>query len=418
VTDPGRPARIEASVACAFVGLLDTEDRSGDNAAYSPAGAQFQECLLRALSATELDVTHVYALRPVPSFPTRRLVYTARQDKLADSVPATLIGFVNLGPVKTITGGLTLFPRLFAWAWRERARKRVILLYNLYSPPGIVSVVAGWLTRSKTVAIVADLQIPGQGLLPDTVMRRLDFALQRLSLPHFDGLIVLTNRMAEDFAPDVPRIQMEGAAPDSALVDSPPGQRDTDRGGKFIIMYAGGLSQLKGIDRLLQAFALLEGDHFRLRVTGVGPLADVVARAAAADSRIQYFGFTGDDELRSLYRDADVLVNPHSIRHASARYLFPSKLIEYLATGTPVISTCSTPEIADEYSEFLFATLDDSAEAIAATLRNVAQLPSAERTARGVAARRFILANKSWAAQARRIAKFVCDDSGAREGNQ
>ena len=401
------------TAACAFVGLLDVEGRSADNAAYSPAGTQFQECLLRALNGTALDVTHVYALRPVPSFPRhRKLFFGPRRVVLAGGIQSTLIEFINLGPLKTFTSGMALFPRLVAWAWRERRRPRVIMQYNLSSPPGFIGVLVARLTGSRVVPIVADLQVPGDGLLPDTLPRRVEFWLQRQTLPLCDGLIVLTRRMAMDFAPRVPFIQMEGALPDNLVVasrgpDYPKAERPESTPTR-VIMYAGGLSELKGIPLLLESFSRIQGNEYRLWITGIGPLRDLVEASAERDPRIKYWGFPSQRELLTLYQAADVLVNPHSVRLRSARYLFPSKLIEYLGTGTPVISTCSTPEVVVEYATLMFPIEEDSPDVLADKIRTVLALPRSELQDIGYKAGEYVRTHKTWAVQARRIGEFVC----------
>lgn len=388
-----------------------------ENEAYSPAGTQFQECLLNSLRGTDVEVTHVYALRPVASFPRdRRLVYGSRHVHVLGSLPATLLGFINFGPVKTVTSGLALFPRLLWWAWRERRRPRVFLLYNINSPPGLVSVIAGRFTGCKVVPIVADLQVPGHGLLPDTLLRRIEYWLQKQTLPLCSGLVVLTRRMVADFAPAVPYVWMEGALPDRFLANQTralPRRADRDSRTGCVFMYAGGLSELKGVTLLLDAFALLTGEEYALWITGRGPMDGAVTRAAERDSRITYWGFPDEDELQSLYEAADVLVNPHSGQHESARYLFPSKLIEYLGTGRPVISTCSTPEIADEYGNVVFIPDDETPDAVAETMRTVASLSLREREEVGDRGRKYVVSCKSWAAQGSRIVEFVRTLSGA-----
>lgn len=400
------PVSAPESAACAFVGILDAEGRTEANEAYSPAGTQFQESLLKALTSTSLDVTRVYALRPTPSFPkTKRLIVASRSAVLCDGIATSLLPFINFGPLKTITSGFALFPRLIAWAWRERRRRRVLLLYNLYSPPGIVSVVAGWVTRTAVVAIVADLQIPGDGLLPSTPLRRLDFLLQVRTLPLFDGLVVLTRAAIDDFAPDVPFIEVEGAVPESLM--SPLQMEGKTDHSRCILMYAGGLSELKGVPELLAAFAMLDNAQLELWITGRGPLEGMVHAAAARDARITYWGFPSEAKLHELYGRADILVNPHSASIGSARYLFPSKLIEYMATGLPVVSTCSTPELRARYGEFAVVSCGNGPADLAADLRRVANMSSAERSTIGRNGRSFVIQEKSWHRQAARISSFV-----------
>lgn len=411
------PVFAASRTACAFVGILDVDGRTAENEAYSPAGTQFQESLLNALASTSLEVTRVYALRPTPSFPaTRRLFFGGRSALLCGTFPATLLPFINFGPLKTLTSGIALFPRLIGWAWRERRRRRVLLLYNLYSPPGIVSIVAGWATRTAVVAIVADLQVPGAGLLPQATLRRLDFWLQVRTLPLFDGLVVLTRAAIDDFAPHVPFIEVEGAVPESLMRPLP--ALDRDDHSPCTIMYAGGLSELKGIPTLLAAFAMLDGADVELWITGRGPLETMVRTAASRDARITYWGFPAEAELHYLYARADVLVNPHSSSIGSARYLFPSKLIEYLATGAPVVSTCSTPELRVQYGEFAAVASGDAPADLAVALRRVTNMSSAERSAIGRVGRLFVLREKSWQRQADRIGEFISKLFEAREARR
>jgi glycosyltransferase involved in cell wall biosynthesis len=399
------------NVVLAFVGILGLDGPDGTNPAYSTAGALFQERLLETLPEAGIDVSHVFSLRPVPSFPAdRRIVFAPAAVTLFGRYPGTLLPFLNLGPLKPLSSGLALLTRLVKWAWILRARPhRAILVYNLASPPGIISVLVGRLTRTKVFALVADIQVPGSGLVPNSFARRLEFGLLTWTLPMFDGLIVLTRRIAEDFAPNTPFLQMEGAVPEE-LADvrtDPPDTVTPKADGAFVIMYAGGLSDLKGIPLLLDAFALLAGPKYRLWITGAGPLRGRVERAATEDPRIVYWGFPTYARVRELYREASVLVNPHSTTHLSSRYLFPSKLIEYLATGTPVISTCSTPEVNEEFRDVLYTLEPESVEGLAALLQRIAGLPLTERTSVGARAQRLVRAKKTWQAQSRRIAEFM-----------
>lgn len=396
----------------AFVGLLGGDAEGGRNAAYSEAGTLFQERLIAAVGTAGVPVDHVFALRPTPSFPrSRRLWYGAVEGATIAGLPATLISFVNVGPLKALTVAAALVPRLVRWARRHPRDAHVILMYNVQNPPGLAGVLAARLTGAHTVAVAADVQIPGSGLVPDTWLRRVEFALQRATLPRVHGLVVLTDRIGADFAPRVPSMLMEGAALDAA---SPAPAGAPCPQAPFTLMYAGGLNELKGVPLLLEAFARLPGPGYRLWITGVGPLRGEVERAAAADPRIDYRGFPPYAEVLAMYGQADLLVNPHSARHASARYVFPSKLLEYLATGTPVVSTVSTPEVLREYGTVIVPVLDDTAGELADAIARAAALSHAERAALGARARAFVLERKGWGVQGRRVAEFICTVAGSR----
>ncbi len=114
------------------------------------------------------------------------------------------------------------------------------------------------------------------------------------------------------------------------------------------------------------------------------------------------------DAVADLYGSADLLLNMRLTRRLDTRYFFPSKLMEYLASGVPVLTTCPG-KVREEFSELAFLLEDESGEALARQIRQVAELPSDEREQRGRAARDFMANHRTWNAQAHRIVAFIRD---------
>jgi glycosyltransferase involved in cell wall biosynthesis len=173
-----------------------------------------------------------------------------------------------------------------------------------------------------------------------------------------------------------------------------------------VFLYGGSLSAARGTTLLLDAFRRLEGSQYRLWITGEGDARADVEAAAAADPRIQYWGFVSYDNALELYRRATILVNPHLTGVRSGRYQFPSKLIEYLASGRPVVST-RTPEIEREYGDVVVLAGDESPDALAAAMRETAARSEADLAAFGIRGREFVLREKTWERQGARIAGFL-----------
>lgn len=400
----------------AYVAVLMPEGEREYNAAFSQAAQLFQERLLSSLANEGVVADGIYVQRPVPSFPAhKRFWYGKSVGTVAEGrFRVVALPFINLGPLKTLTIGTGIFLELLVWGWRHRTESdRLILLYNVSAPPGIVSVLAGWLTRTAVIAVVADIQVPGSGLVGRNLLRRIEYWMQAWVLPRCQGLVVLTREIVRDFAPNARYIQMEGAVPDGGA-DAPVTLRDVSEAAApptwdtpIILMYSGGLSELKGIPLLLEAMGLLETDRFRLWITGDGPLRGLVERACANDARITYWGFAPYAKVCELMGKATVLVNPHSTSLESAHYVFPSKLLEYLATGIPVISTVTTSDMLDEYGPVIFPVLEESPAALAEVVMQVAALPRESLREFGAGARAFVLRNKSWTTQGARIAAFI-----------
>lgn len=104
-------------------------------------------------------------------------------------------------------------------------------------------------------------------------------------------------------------------------------------------MYSGLLSQVTGVDQLLQAFSLLESDHTELILTGKGPLLDEVIAATKKDSRIQYLGSLSYEDYLATIGEADLLINPRNMALPENQNNFPSKIMDYLVSGKPILST-------------------------------------------------------------------------------
>jgi hypothetical protein len=397
----------------AYVGAMPLdEDRAPDNPGFSPAGELLQQRIIGALGDAGAQIDRCFLLRAVTAFPRTKHLVIRRRRSTVVGAPARLLPFLNLPVVKVASAALSFLAALTWWGIaRRRDSRRAIVVFNVANPAGAAIVLAGWVTGTPVFAIVADVPVPGSGLVPRNLLRSLDFALQTRTLQRFDGLIVLTERIATDFAPRVPFILMEGAVPD-ARTSEPPVCRCDDE--NFVLMYSGGLSEFKGTPLLLEAFAAVRDPRCRLWIAGAGDAQHLVEAAAARDPRITYWGLLPNEQVLELYRRTDVLVNPHSATALSARYVFPSKLLEYLAAGRPVISTVSTPEVEEIYGSYIHAVPGNDAASLASVIQQVAALPAAVRENRAREGRRFVLDHKSWSIQGRRMAEFIAERLSTR----
>jgi len=118
------------------------------------------------------------------------------------------------------------------------------------------------------------------------------------------------------------------------------------------IVYTGSVNLEYGIELLLKAFSKIEGDEYKLQIAGSGNGLPLVNKFCEIDSRIQYLGVISNSEAIELQKNASVLVNPRTAEHDFTKFSFPSKLLEYLSSGNPVL-TFKLPGIPDEYDEYL-----------------------------------------------------------------
>jgi L-malate glycosyltransferase len=152
-------------------------------------------------------------------------------------------------------------------------------------------------------------------------------------------------------------------------------------GQPFTVLFAGRLTEEKGIRVLLQTARLLPAAlDLRLLVAGDGPLREEVEReGSAAGSRLQYLGH--QDDMLPVYRQADLVVMP------SLSEGLPMTALEAMASGVPVVASRvgGLPEVVVEGETGLLVEPNDPAalgralEALAADPERAASMGAAGR---------------------------------------
>jgi len=88
------------------------------------------------------------------------------------------------------------------------------------------------------------------------------------------------------------------------------------------------------------------------------------------------------------------------------KYSFPSKTMEYMASGTPVLTTV-LPGMPKEYHPYVFLLEDETADGIADMLTKVLAHSDEELFQKGNEARTFVLEQKNNVIQARKILEML-----------
>jgi glycosyltransferase involved in cell wall biosynthesis len=81
----------------------------------------------------------------------------------------------------------------------------------------------------------------------------------------------------------------------------------------------------------------------------VGPVAKIDPESLPAGSNIEYPGMVSYDELPAVMAGFDVALMPFAL-NAATRSISPTKTLEYLAAGLPVVST-RVPDVVADYAD-------------------------------------------------------------------
>ena len=365
--------------------------------------------LVGALRSADVTVSLLSAL-PVPNFPEYPDIVIRSHSIEERGVSGITLGFVNVLVLKHLTRLHSCLTRGLKFV-REQSPD-VVVVHGVHTPFLLFARILGHALNVRTCLVMTDP--PGLVREVDSRLARglkaIDRTLVRYLASGFDGVIALTPALADDFAPAVARLILEGFA-DPQLAE-PIGALEEEQD-EYVIAYAGGISAEYGVKNLVRAFQSIPGGSLRLDLYGKGSLDPWVLEQSAIDDRIRYRGVLGHKELMVRLRSAALLVNPRPAAQGFVKYSFPSKLLEYLTLGVPVVTT-RLSGIPDTYLPHLVLVDDDSVESLARAILEVQSDPRAawERATRG---QRFVVEQKSVLMQGNRIAEFFLSLDPSRE---
>ncbi len=287
-------------------------------------------------------------------------------------------------------------------------QNRNILVYSLYLPyMQAVALIRRRFPDVRATVIVTDL--PNElGIASGRrgLLKRIEYRMgaKRTALCRaFEGFVLLAAPMAEAL-PIAGKACMvlEGLVSDPPIdADEAPALPSDDRPA---VLYTGTLNRELGIDILLDAFAGYEGAQ--LWLCGRGDMQRDVAEAAARNPHIHDFGFVPQRTALALQARAAALINPRTAQGVFTRYSFPSKTLEYMRSGTPVLC-CKLEGIPDAYDPYLTYITPQTAEGIRAAVQALLAVPEQERRAMGERTRDFVLREKNAQAQCARLTSFM-----------
>ena len=172
------------------------------------------------------------------------------------------------------------------------------------------------------------------------------------------------------------------------------------------IMYAGGVYEKYGVKTLVDAFISLNRQDVSLYIFGEGPYVDELKEVEKVHPNVRYMGCVSPEEAVAYEKRALLLVNPRPTDEEFAKYSFPSKTMEYLLSGTAVVST-RLPGIPEEYFEHMYSFSDYSEDSLRDGLTRLLGLPKGEIVSKGNNGHDFALNKKSNIAMAQRMISFL-----------
>lgn len=175
---------------------------------------------------------------------------------------------------------------------------------------------------------------------------------------------------------------------------------------KKIITYTGTLNFKYGIKTLIDAYNLIKNKDTYLLLCGTGDANEYINKISNKDPNIIFYGIRPHNEILEIQQNSSVLVNPRFSDDEYTLYSFPSKNLEYLSSGTPVISA-KLQGIPDEYDEYLLYFKENSARALADKLNYVLGFTKQQKQEVKKKNQEFVFKNKNNVYVTKKIADFI-----------
>ena len=218
----------------------------------------------------------------------------------------------------------------------------------------------------------------------------------------FDGFILLTKYITERIpVGENPWTVIEGMFNFKDDYEVPQKSRE-----KKTIFYAGTLDGRYGITNLVDAFLKTSNPNYRLILCGSGNMSEYIKEKSKVDKRIEYCGLLPRKEVLKKQREATLLVNPRTPEGEFTRYSFPSKTMEYLASGVPTL-LYKLPGISEEYYDYCFSINELGVDALNQKIQEILSMDSENLLRVGKEARRFILELKNPYKQCEKVIELV-----------
>jgi glycosyltransferase involved in cell wall biosynthesis len=390
-----------------FIGCLYPKDRLDEikkSTGYLDFAADaFQWALLNGFELNSVPV-RVITLPNLRDFPKYYNKVYVKSSKFSHRIGREdrCLGFITIPIIKHISKYLTLRHSMIKTI--EQSGGIHLIVYGIHSP----YLKAVEKIKIKNKRIKAYLIVPD---LPEFMsdnqnkvyrfLKNIDEKIIFKSLRYIDGFILLTQHMAGCLPiGDKPFMVMEGIYNTNDNIGEVPKEPYKT------ILYTGSLERRYGILDLVKAFVRIDRPDYRLWLCGNGDALNEIKKAQKNDTRIRYFGILPRNEALKLQRMATVLVNPRHSSEEYTKYSFPSKTMEYLASGTPTLM-CRLPCLPKEYEPYIYFFDDESVEGMRNKIIEICEKSREELGEFGKKAAKFIRDEKNEAAQTKRIIEFI-----------
>jgi colanic acid biosynthesis glycosyl transferase WcaI len=283
----------------------------------------------------------------------------------------------------------------------------------VWHPPLTVGVAAWLISKIKRAPFVYDVQdiwpesAVLAGVLREGPMVRLMGRLAKFVYRRASHILVPTegareNLISKGIAPE--KVTTLPHWIDETLFDGiDPSARESVRvsrgwSDEFIVLFAGNLGFVQGLDTVVEAARLVGSDRIRFVFAGDGAdreRLESLVKSQGLSARVSFLGRRPMEEMPGLMAASDLLL-VHLKRSELSKLVIPSKTMAYLASGKPILMAMEGAA-ADLIAEAGAGKVCEPGDPLklAAAVEEIASMPTHEAGVLGQAGRNYLKQNLS-----------------------
>lgn len=360
---------------------------------------KFSRLLVRGLIKNGVKATALSS--PANTARHGAVVSTVRESE--NGIDYIYVPFVNIKYVKQVCAFFYIFFYVLIWGFKNNEHKTIICDVLCISSSS-AALLASKINRLTSIAVVTDICGLKEVNEKKTLLSRFCTAINSTYSKSFNKYILLTEQMNKLVNPKSrPFIVMEALC-DSELISEP--SKTIQKTYPRTIIYAGGIFEKYGLKMLADGFIKANVKDAKLVYYGSGTFVDEYKEMCKRNSNLEYRGVAPNEIIVEEERKASVLVNPRFTTEEYTKYSFPSKNMEYMASGTPLLTT-KLPGMPKEYYPYVFLFQEETVDGYANAIRKALSHSEFELKSLGYKAKQFVLLNKNNIKQGRRIVMLL-----------
>lgn len=356
-----------------------------------------------AINSDQCSIRTLSTIPVTPANHKKKLWFNSSEKR--NDVKFRYIPMLNVPVLKNIGVFVYTFFYVLFWSWFKIGKNKTIISDVLNFTVAFASFLACKISFTKNITIITDLPyniLHAQNGRKNVLARIYD-KLTTFMLYRFDGYVLLTEQMNSVVNPkNKPYMIMEG------LVDINMEASEnlaSEKTAEKILIYAGGLYEIYGVKMLVDAFMKLEDGQARLHLYGNGEMVKDMNSYSEEDSRVVYKGMVPNLQVVADQLKATLLINPRPSSEEFTKFSFPSKNMEYMVSGTPML-TNKLPGMPQEYWQYVYLNNEESVDGMHNSLNSILSKTKNELHDFGSSAKQFVLEKKNNKIQAARVLDF------------